>query len=158
MNILRKGNNMKVILLEDVKKLGKKGDVVEVKDGYAKNSLLPAGLATEATATAVNQRNLKVKATNRRKEEELEEARQLAAKLNDKKIEIPVKVGENGKLFGSVTNKEIAEQVKKQLGYAVDRKKITLKEPIKAVGTYNIPFKVHPKVTATVIVSLTELK
>ena len=149
---------MKVILLEDVKKLGKKGDVVEVKDGYAKNSLLPAGLATEATATAVNQRNLKVKATNRRKEEELEEAKELGAKIDEKKIEIAVKVGENGKLFGSVTTKEIAEQIKKQLGYAVDRKRITLKEPIKAVGTYNIPVKVHPKVTVKVIVSLTELK
>lgn len=149
---------MKVILLEDVKKLGKKGDLIEVKDGYAKNSLLPAGLAAEATATAVNQRNLKEKATNRRKEEELAEAKELAAKLNDKKVQIEVKVGENGKLFGSVTTKEIAEEVKKQLGYTVDRKKITLKEPIRAIGTYNIPMKVHPKVTATVIVSLTELK
>lgn len=151
-------NNMKVILLEDVKKLGKKGDIVEVKSGYANNALLPAGLAIEATNTAINQRNLKVQATNRRKEEELEEARELGAKINDKKIEIAVKVGENGKLFGSVTTKEIAEEVKKQLGYTVDRKKITLKEPIRAIGTYNIPMKVHPKVTATVIVSLTELK
>lgn len=149
---------MKVILLEDVKKLGKKGDVVEVKSGYAKNSLLPGGLATEATKTAVNQRNLKVQAANRRKEEELAEAKELGAKLNDKTIEIAVKVGENGKLFGSVTTKEIAEQVKKQLGYAVDRKKITLKDSIKAVGTYNIPIKIHPKVTITIIVSLTELK
>ncbi len=149
---------MKVILLEDVKKLGKKGDIVEVKDGYAKNSLIPAGLVAEATATAVNQRNLQVKATNRRKEEELAEAKELAAKINDKKLSIEVKVGENGKLFGSVTTKEIAEQIKLQLGYDVDRKKITLKEPIKSVGTYNIPVKVHPKVTATVIVVLTELK
>lgn len=149
---------MKLILLQDVKKLGKKGDIVEVKDGYAKNSLIPGGLATEATATAINQRNLKVKATNKQKENELEEAKELGAKLNDKKIEIAVKVGENGKLFGSVTSKEIAQEVKKQLGYAVDRKKITLKEPIKAVGTYKIPFKVHPKVTVTVIVLLTELK
>ncbi len=149
---------MKVILLEDVKKLGKKGDVVEVKSGYAKNALLPTGLATEATATAVNQRNLKEKATNRRKEEELEVARELGAKINEKKIEISVKVGENGKLFGSVTSKEIAEEVKKQLGYPVDRKKITLKEPIKAVGTYKIPVKVHPKVMATIIVELAELK
>ncbi len=149
---------MKVILLEDVKKLGKKGDLVEVKDGYAKNSLIPAGLATEATNTAVNQRNLKVQATNRRKEEELAEAKKLGTELNEKKVEIEVKVGENGKLFGSVTSKEIAEQVKQQLGHDVDRKKITLKEPIKAVGTYNIPVKIHPKVTATVIVSLIELK
>lgn len=149
---------MKVILLEDVKKLGKKGDLIEVKDGYAKNSLLPAGLATEATNVAINQRNLKEQATTRRKEEELAEAKELAAKLNDKKVQIEVKVGDNGKLFGSVTSKEIAEQVKKQLGYDVDRKKITLKEPIKALGAYKIPFKVHPKVTATVVVSLTELK
>lgn len=149
---------MKLILLQDVKKLGKKGDVVDVKDGYAKNSLIPGGLATEATNTAVNQRNLKEQATNRRKEEELTQAKELAAKINDKKIKIEVKVGENGKLFGSVTSKEIAEQVNKQLGYPVDRKKVTLKDPIKALGTYNIPVKVHPKVTATVIVLLTELK
>ena len=149
---------MKVILLEDVKKLGKKGELVEVKDGYAKNSLIPAGLAAEATATALNQRNLQVKATNRRKEEELAEAKELAAKINNKKLSIEVKVGENGKLFGSVTTKEIAEQIKLQLGLDVDRKKITLKEAIRAVGTYNIPIKVHPKVTATVVVVLTELK
>lgn len=149
---------MKVILLEDVKKLGKKGDLVDVKDGYAKNSLIPAGLASEATATALNQRDLQISADKRRKEEELSEARELAAKINDKKLSIEVKVGDNGKLFGSVTTKELAEQIKSQLGYNVDRKKIVLKEPIRSVGTYNIPVKVHPKVTATVIVSLSGLK
>ena len=149
---------MKVILLQDVNKLGKKGDLVEVKSGYAKNSLIPAGKATEATNTAVNQRNLKAEASKRRKEEELEEAQTLGKKVDEKKIEIKVKMGANGKLFGSVTTKEIAEQVKEQLGLKVDRKKITLKEPIKMIGTYNIPVRIHPKVMATVIVSVTELK
>lgn len=158
MNILRKVNDMKVILLEDVKKLGKKGDLVEVKSGYAKNSLIPGGLATEATNTAVNQRNLKVEANNRRKQEELAQAQELGKKIEDKKIEIQVKVGENGKLFGSVTTKEIADQVKEQLGYQVDRKKISLKEPIRMVGQYKVPVKIHPKVTVSVLVSLTEMK
>lgn len=147
---------MEVILLKDVKKIGKKGDIVDVKDGHGKNYLIPRGLATVATNKAVNQRNLKVKSTNRRKEETLGEAEALAKNINDKKIEIKVKVGENGKLFGSVTNKEVAEQVKKQLGHKVDRKKITLKDPIRMIGTYEIPVKIHPKVTATITVVLTE--
>ena len=158
MNIHRRANDMKVILLQDVNKLGKKGDLVEVKSGYAKNSLIPAGKATEATNTALNQRNLKVEANSRRKEEELQEAQELGKKINEKKIEIEVKVGENGKLFGSVPTKEIAEQIKEQLGHQVDRKKIVLKEPIRMVGAYEIPIKIHPKVTTTVKVSLTELK
>lgn len=158
MNIPRRENNMKVILLEDVKKLGKKGDVVEVKPGYAKNSLLPQGLATEATNTAINERNLKVKANKRRQEEELAQAKEMGAKLDNKKIEIAVKVGANGKLFGSVTNKEIGEQIQKQLGYEIDRKKINLSEPIKSLGVYKVTARIHPKVTVTVNVELVELK
>jgi len=149
---------MKLILLEDVKKLGKKGDIVEVKAGYANNSLIPQGLATEATNTAINQRNLKVKANKRRQSEEVMIAQELAAKLKDQKVEIEVKAGESGKLFGSVTSKEIAEQIDSQLGHKVDRKKINLSEPIRALGTYNVSIKIHPKVTATVIVSLIEMK
>lgn len=149
---------MKIILLEDVKKLGKKGDVLEVKAGYAKNSLIPQGLATEATNTSLNQRNLKVQADKRRKDEELAQAQETGAKIDDKKIEIAVKVGENGKLFGSVTSKEIGEQIQKQLGFEIDRKKLSLSEPIKSLGTYKISAKIHPKVTATVNVVLVELK
>ena len=149
---------MKLILLEDVKKLGKKGDIVEVKPGYANNSLIPQGLATEATSTAINQRNLKVKANKRRQSEEVAKAQEIAAKLKDKKVEIKVKAGENGKLFGSVTSKEIAEQIESQLGHKVDRKKINLGEPIRALGTYNVSIKIHPKVTTTVSVSLIEMK
>lgn len=149
---------MKVILLEDVKKLGKKGDVVEVKAGYANNSLIPQGLATEATSTAINQRNLKVKANKRRQSEEVAKAQDIAAKLKDKKIEIKVKAGESGKLFGSVTNKEIAEQIQNQLGEKVDRKRINLNEPIRALGTYNVSIRIHPKVTTSVTVSLIEMK
>ena len=148
---------MKLILLEDVKKLGKKGDIVEVKPGYANNSLIPQGLATEATSTAINQRNLKVKANKRRQSEEVAKAQEIAAKLKDKKVEIKVKAGENGKLFGSVTSKEIAEQIESQLGHKVDRKKINLSEPIRALGTYNVSIKIHPKVTTAVIVSLIEM-
>ncbi len=158
MNILRKVSNMKIILLEDVKKLGKKGDIVEVKDGYAKNALLPKGLATEATSHAINQRDLKVQAKKRRKAEELEEAKETAKQIDNKQIKISVKAGENGKLFGSVTNKEVAEEIQKQLNQKIDRKKITLSEPIRALGTYQVLIKMHPKVTATVNVLLTELK
>lgn len=158
MNILRKVNKMEVILLKDVKNIGKKGDIVKVKDGYGRNFLIPRGLAAIATNEAVNQRNLKMESKNRRKEEELDEAKALAANINDKKIEIGVKVGENGKLFGSVTNKEVAEQVKKQLGHKVERKRITLKDPIRMIGTYEIPVRIHPKVTATIKVVLKEQK
>lgn len=149
---------MEVILLKDVKNIGKKGDIVKVKDGYGRNFLIPRGLAAIATNEAVNQRNLKMESKNRRKEEELDEAKALAANINDKKIEIGVKVGENGKLFGSVTNKEVAEQVKKQLGHKVERKRITLKDPIRMIGTYEIPVRIHPKVTATIKVVLKEQK
>lgn len=149
---------MKVILLQDVKKLGKKGDVIEVKDGYAKNSLIPQGLAAEATNTALNQRNLQVKAQERQKAEELQAAKEQAEQLKDKKIVIGVKVGDSGKVFGSVTSKEIAEQIQKQLNLVIDRKKIVLSEPIKSLGTNNVTIKIHPKVTATVAVSVTELK
>lgn len=149
---------MKVILLQDVKKLGKKNDVIEVKDGYARNSLIPQGLAMEATNTAVNQRNLKIQAEKRRKQEELEQATEDAKQINDKKIVVSVKVGEGGRVFGSVTSKDIAEQIQSQLNYKVDRKKINLVEPIKALGTYNVEVKIHPKVTASVAVSVTELK
>ena len=149
---------MKVILLQDVKKLGKKDDVIEVKDGYARNSLIPQGLAMEATNTTINQRNLKIQAEKRRKQEELEMAQEDAKRINDKKVVVSVKVGEGGRVFGSVTSKDIAEQIQGQLNYKVDRKKINLVEPIKALGTYHVEIKIHPKVTATVAVSVTELK
>lgn len=148
---------MEVILLKDVKDVGKKGDIVDVKDGYGRNYLLPRGLATMATDHAVYQRNLKADSQKRLKEEELGEARELAKSIDGKEIEIKVKVGDNGKLFGSVTNKEVSEQMNKQLGYKVDRRKITLKDSIKTVGSYDVPVKVHPKVTATVKVKVVEM-
>ena len=117
---------MKVILVEDVKALGKKGEMVNVSDGYARNMLFPKKLALEASAKNINDLKLK--------------------KAHDEKV--AVKVGEGGKVFGSVSSKEIAEAAKAQLGYDIDKKKIQMKDPIKAVGTTSVAIKLHPKVTA----------
>lgn len=143
---------MKIILTQDVKKVGKKGDLLEVKDGYARNALFPKGLAVEANAVNLNQRKLEQNAEAKRKQQELDDAKALAEKLNDKEIKIPMKTGEGGKAFGSVTSKEIAEFIKKDLGLAVDKKKIQLKDPIKGLGGMKVTIKLHAQVTATVSV------
>jgi len=148
---------MKIILTEDVKSVGKKGDILEVKDGYARNALLPKGLALEATAVTLNQRKLEQKAQDKRKQNELDAAREIEIKLKDKQIKIPVKTGENGRLFGSVTSKEIAETIKKELGIEIDKKKIQLKEVIKTLGEHNITIKVHPKVTTEIKILIVEI-
>lgn len=137
---------MKVILLEDVKKVGKKGDLVDVSDGYARNFLLAKKLGVEATNKAINDMKLKNAADERRAKEILDEARAQAEDLKNKSIKVTIKAGENGKLFGSVSTKEIAEEAKKQLNLDVDKKKLVLKEPIKELGEYDIPLKIHPKV------------
>ncbi len=143
---------MKIILTQDVKKVGKKGEILEVKDGYARNALLPKGLAIEANAVNLNQRKLEQKAEDKRKQKELDDAKEIEERLKDKEIKIPVKTGEGGKIFGSVTSKEIAETIKKDLGLDIDKKKIQLKEAIKALGTLTISIKLHPQVTASVTV------
>ena len=139
---------MKVILLEDVKALGKKGQIVNVNDGYARNFILPKKLGVEANNKNLN--DLKLKKANDEKiaQEQLEEAQELGKKIEAGKVGLAIKVGEGGRTFGSVSTKEIAAAVKEQMGYDIDKKKIQLKEAIKTLGTHNVPVKLHTKVTA----------
>lgn len=137
---------MKLILLEDVKKLGKKGDVVNVADGHARNFLIPKGFAVEASQGKMKElKRQKEQEAKMRKQEE-QKARNLAEKLKDIKVTIPVKVGDAGKLFGAVNTKDIADFLNKQHNLKLDKKKIVLKEPIKTLGTYNVTVKLHPEV------------
>ena len=147
---------MKVILLEDVKSLGKKGEIVNVSDGYARNFVLPKKLGLEATSKNLN--DLKLQKANEEKvaKQILDDAKELAAKVEAGKVEVKIKVGEGGRTFGSVSTKEIAVAVKEQMGYDIDKKKIQLKDAIKALGTHVVPVKLHPKVTAELKVIVTE--
>ena len=147
---------MKVILLEDVKALGKKGQIVNINDGYARNFILPKKLGLEANNKNLN--DLKLKKANDEKiaQEQLEEAQELGKKIEAGKVELAIKVGEGGRTFGSVSTKEIAAAVKEQMGYDIDKKKIQLKEAIKALGTHNVPVKLHTKVTAELKVVVKE--
>ena len=147
---------MKVILLEDVKGTGKKGQIVNASDGYANNFLFPKKLAVAATNDNLNSIKLQKKAEDKRKAEELAAAKELAEKLTNKDIKISVKTGDNGKLFGSVTNKEIAAAIEQQTGLVIDKKKIVLKDQIKMVGTRHVNVKLHPEVTAEVKVIISE--
>lgn len=140
---------MKIILLKDVKKLGKKGDVIEASDGYARNYLLPRGLAEEATTKNVNIVKRKKAAKRQERLEETEEAQRIAKKIRNKELEITAKVGENGRLFGAVTNKDVADLINKEYDLDIDRKKITM-DPIKQEGTYDIKIKLYPQITSTV--------
>lgn len=139
---------MKVILVEDVKALGKKGEMVNVSDGYARNMLFPKKLALEASAKNINDLKLKKAHDEKVAKEQLADARAFAEELAKALVKVSVKVGEGGKVFGSVSSKEIAEAAKAQLGYDIDKKKIQMKDPIKAVGTTSVAIKLHPKVTA----------
>ena len=149
---------MKVILTQDVKSLGKKGDIVEVNQGYARNFVLPKKLGVEATPHNLN--NLKLKNQNDEKiaAENLAAAQKLAADLKDKKVVASVKVGDNGRVFGSVSTKEIAELIKTQLGIEVDKKKIIMADAVKALGGYNVGLKLHPQVTAEILLDVVEKK
>lgn len=148
---------MKVILLQDVKALGKKGEIVEVSEGYARNMLLKKGMGKEATGQNMN--DLKLQKANAEKvaRENLEAARKLEKEMSGREIKIAVKTGEGGRVFGSVSSKEIAEEIKKQLGYDVDKKKIQMDNPIKALGVTNVSIKLHTKVTAEIRVHVVEL-
>ena len=147
---------MKVILLQDVKSLGKKGEIVNVNDGYARNFILPKKLGVEATGKNLN--DLKLQKNNEKKvaQENLDAAKKLAAELAEGKVERAIKVGEGGRAFGSVSSKEIAAAVKEQMGLDVDKKKIQLKEAIKSLGTHVVAVKLHPEVTAELKVSVKE--
>lgn len=140
---------MKVILLEDVKSLGKKGELVNVNDGYARNFILPKKLGIEANAKNLN--DLKLKRANDAKiaAEQLEAAKKLAEDMKEMQITVSIKTGEGGKTFGSVSTKEIAQAAKEQLHLELDKKKMQLGEAIKTIGTHMVPIKLHPQVTAS---------
>ena len=144
---------MKVILLADVKGTGKKNDVIEVSDGYARNCLFKKKLAIEATSTEINAVQNKLKAQEFHKAEEIKKWKELAAKMKNAEIKCTVKCGENGKIFGSVTSKEIADKLV-EAGYDVDKKKIILKEPIKTPGNYVVEVKFLPDVSTKIMVSV----
>lgn len=147
---------MKVILLEDVKSLGKKGEIVEVNDGYARNFLLKTKKGAEANKSNMN--DLKLQKANQEKiaQEQLDAAKELGKKLEEGKVTISIKTGEGGKVFGSVSSKEIASAVETQMGLKVDKKKIQLKEQIKTLGTHLVPVRLHAKVTVELKVNVTE--
>lgn len=147
---------MKVILLENVKFLGKKGEIVNVNDGYARNFILPKKLGVEATGKNLN--DLKLQKNNEKKvaQENLDAAKELAAELSAGKVELAIKVGEGGRTFGSVSSKEIAVAVKDQMQLDIDKKKIQLKESIKSLGTHIVTVKLHPEVSAELKVVVKE--
>ena len=147
---------MKVILLENVKSLGKKGEIVNVNDGYARNFILPKKLGVEATGKNMN--DLKLQKNNEKKvaQENLDAAKELAAELSAGKVELAIKVGEGGRTFGSVSSKEIAVAVKDQMQLDIDKKKIQLKESIKSLGTHIVTVKLHPEVSAELKVVVKE--
>lgn len=145
---------MKVILQEEVKKLGKKGDVIEVSEGYARNFLLPKKLAVEATATNVNSITQQKASEARKQQRAIDEAKLMAAQLSKLEVTIAVKTGEGGKLFGAVTVKDIADALNAQHKIELDKRKIELKDAIKATGTYPVTIKVHPEITSRIQVHI----
>lgn len=147
---------MKVILLADVKSLGKKGEIVNVSDGYARNMLFPKKLGVEATPKNLN--DLKLQNQNKEKvaAENLAAAQQFAKELEKVTVEVKIKVGEGGRMFGSVSTKEIAEAAKKQLNLDIDKKKMVLDTPIKCLGVTMVPVKLHPQVTGQLKVFVKE--
>ena len=147
---------MKVILLEDVKSLGKKGQIVNVSDGYARNMILPKKLGVEATSKNLN--DLKLRKANEEKvaQENLDAAKAFAEELSTKEVILTLKVGEDGRTFGSVSSKEISEAAKKQLNLDIDKKKLQLESPIRNLGVTNVPVRLHPKVTGSLKVWVKE--
>ena len=147
---------MKVILLQDVKSLGKKDQIVDVSDGYARNFILPKKLGVEANAVSLNDLKLQKAHEAKVAKEQLDAAKALAAKIETLTVDATIKSGQDGRSFGSVSSKEIAEAFKKQHGIEVDKKKITLDEPIRAVGTSIVTVKLHKEVTAKLTVRVRE--
>ena len=147
---------MEVILLEDVKSLGKKGEIVTINDGYARNFILKKKLGIEATAK--NRNDLKLKQANEIKvaKEQLEQAQALAARVEGKAVTVTIKAGEGGKTFGSISTKEISAAVSSQLGLDLDKKKMQLTDPIKSLGTHIVPVRLHKDVTAQLTVKVVE--
>ena len=147
---------MKVILKKDLKGTGKAGDVVNVSDGYARNMLLPRGIAIEATTGNVRVAEAKKAAIEEQKAEEKAAAEALAEELKDKKVTIKAKSGEDGRLFGSITSKDIAEAAKKQLDLKVDKKKIVLNSPIKQIGRFDVDIKLYPEIKGVLTVEIVD--
>ena len=145
---------MKVILKQDVKGLGKKENMVDVSDGYARNFLLPRNLAVEASASNLNVMNTKKEAEKTKKARELAEAKVLAEKLKTVTVVIKTKAGDNGKLFGSITSKDIADKLKSDFKLDVDKKKINLPDAVKSLGTTEVEIKVYPEVSAKMTVKI----
>ncbi len=148
---------MKVILLQDEKKLGKKGDVVEVSGGYARNYVLPKKIGVEATSKNLNDLKLQKANADKVALEQLNDAKALAAVLAEKTVEVKMKAGEGGRAFGSVSSKEIAAECKAQHGIEIDKKKIVLPEALKNFGMYEVNVKLHPQVTAVLKVHVSEI-
>ena len=147
---------MKVILLQDVKALGKKGDVVNVSDGYARNAIFPKKLGVEANAKNLNDLKLQNQHADKVAQENYEAALAMAENLKDKKVTVKMKAGEGGRTFGSVSSKEISEAAKTQLGLDIDKKKLQLPNPIRNLGVTQVPVKLHPKVTGSLKVWIKE--
>ena len=149
---------MKVILLKDVKSRGKKGDIVEVSNGYARNSLLPKKFAAEVTSDNLNDLKLQKQNDEKIAAEKKKSAKEMAEKLESISVEGQLKIGDGGRSFGSISSKELAELLKKQHDIDIDKKKIVLKDPIKAIGQYKIEVKLHPEVTGILKVNVSEEK
>ena len=149
---------MKVILLEDVKSLGKKGDLVNVSDGYARNMLLPKKKGVEATPANLNTLKLQTKHAEKLAEEALAAAKELKEKIDKKSVSLIIRTGEGGRVFGSISAKEIAEAAKDQLGYDIDKKKISMDGPLKELGTTKVDVRLHPQVIAKLAINVTEEK
>ena len=149
---------MKVILLEDVKSLGKKGDVVNINDGYARNFVLPKKLGVEANNKNLNDLKLQKAKEEKIARQQLEAAQAFAKEMEEDAVVLSIKAGEGGRTFGSVSSKEIAQAYKEQKGKEIDKKKIVLPEPIRSFGVFEVGAKLHPKVTGTLRVKVTEMK
>ncbi|MCI8837729.1 MAG: 50S ribosomal protein L9 [Hungatella sp.] len=147
---------MEIVLLEDVKSLGKKGQIVKVNEGYARNFILPKKLGVEATSKNLN--DLKLKKANEEKiaAQQLAAARELGEKLEKSSVVLSIKAGDNGKAFGSVSSKEISKAIEEQLHLEIDKKKLVLPEPLKTFGNHEVPVKLHRDVTAKLSVKVTE--
>ena len=146
---------MKVILLKDVKSLGKKGDIINASDGYARNYLFPKGLAQEATESNLHILNNKKETERRQKLAEIEAAQKLAESLKGKEVNLSVKSGENGRLFGAITGKDIADEINKKFNINIDKKKVVV-DTIKQLGVYDVEIKLYPEISTKVKVVIAE--
>lgn len=147
---------MQIILTQDVKSLGKKGDLVNASDGYARNFILPKKLGLEATPKNLNDLKLQKAAEEKRQKEILDEAKTLAKEIESITVNMYIKAGEGGRTFGSISSKEISSVLKEQHGFDIDKKKLQLPEPIKTIGTHTVSVKLHPQVTAELKVKVDE--